>query len=129
MKNIKHILILLFIFNLSLFAFSSKVSNSYAIGIFDEQGQGENVQHTRKTKNDYNGTCFSKIVVFGRLLGQTPDVRIGSSKGHFVKSIPIYNKKKIKIANELTFKHYAVSKGYFEVRISGKLYDGKVFVK
>lgn len=129
MKNIKYVLILQLFIALSLFANSSKVSNSYAIGIFDENGKGENIQHVRTTKHDYNGTIYSKIVVFGRLLGETPDVKIGSSKGHLVKSIPIFNAKKIKIANELTFKHYAVSKGYIEVRISQKLFDSKVFVK
>lgn len=129
MKKIRDILILLLLSNLSLFAYSSNVTNAYAIGVFDEKGNGENIQHVRKTKNDYNGTCYSKIVVFGRLLAQTPDVRIGTSKGHFVKSSPVYNKKKIKIAQELTFKHYGVTKGYFEVRISNRLYDGKVFVK
>lgn len=129
MKKISNILILLLLFNLSLYAFSSKVSSAYAIGIFDEAGNGENVQHVRTTKNDYNGTCFSKIVVFGRLLGSTPNVKIGNSIGHVIKSIPVYNKKKIRIAHEITYKHYAITKGYFEVRINGKLFDSKVFVK
>ena len=129
MKNIKHILILFLLLNLSLFAYSSKVTAAYAIGVFDEQGNGENIQHIRKTKNDYNGTCYSKIVVFGKLLGQTPKVNIGSSKGHYMKSIPIYNRNKIKIAQEMTFKHYNLKKGYFEVRVGQKLFDTKVFVK
>ena len=30
---------------------------------------------------------------------------------------------------EITFKHYTVEKGYFEVRINNKLYDTKVFIK
>ena len=34
-----------------------------------------------------------------------------------------------KIAEEITFKHYTVEKGYFEVRINNKLYDTKVFIK
>ena len=29
----------------------------------------------------------------------------------------------------MTFKHYNIDKGYFEVRINNKLYDTKVFVK
>jgi len=129
MKNIRHVLILLLLFTQSAFAYSSKVTSAYAIGVFDKNGNGENIQHVRKTKNDYNGECYSKIVVFGRLLGHTPQINIGNSKGHFVKSIPIFNKKKIKIAQEITFKHYNVTKGYFEVRVFGKLYDSKVYVK
>lgn len=129
MKKIRDILILLLLINLSLFAYSSKVTSAHAIGVFDKNGNGENIQHVRKTKSDYNGTCYSKIVVFGKLFNETPDVRIGTSKGHFIKSIPVFNKRKIKIAEELTFKHYGVTKGYIEVRVSNKLYDGKVFVK
>lgn len=129
MKNIKHILILFLLLNLSLFAYSSKVTAAYAIGVFDTQGNGENIQHVRKTKNDYNGTCYSKIVVFGKLLGQTPKVKIGNSKGHYMKSIPIYNRNKIKIAQEITYKHYNLKSGYFEVRVGQKLFDTKVFVK
>ena len=48
-------------------------------------------------------------------------------QGH--NGISIYNKQKIYIAEELTFKHYNVSKGYFEVKINDKIYDTKVFVK
>ena len=40
--------------------------------------------------------------------------------------ILIYNKHKIKIAEEITFKHYTVEKGYFEVRINNKLYKNKI---
>lgn len=128
MKKLITTLILLFT-TIELLAYSSKVSAAYAIGIFDGNGNGENIQHVRKTKNDYNGVIYSKIVVFGRLNGVLPEVKIGNSKGHFEKAIPIYNRKKIKIAQEMTYKHYTVTKGYFEVRFSGKLYDTKVFVK
>ena len=36
---------------------------------------------------------------------------------------------KIKIGEELTFKHFNVKKGYFEVKIDNKIYDSKVFIK
>ena len=60
---------------------------------------------------------------------QKIEVKIGNALGYFESSIPIYNKQKIYIAEELTFKHYNVSKGYFEVKINDKIYDTKVFVK
>lgn len=129
MKNLKYILILLSLLNISLYAYSQNVTAAYAIGIFDKNGNGENIQHVRRTVNDYNGECYTKIVVFGRLLGEIPKVTIGTSIGHFVKSIPVYNKRKFKIAEEITFKHYGIRKGYFEVRIGGKLFDTKVYVK
>ncbi|MAD43345.1 MAG: hypothetical protein CL623_13290 [Arcobacter sp.] len=110
-------------------AYSTQIKTAHAIGIFHENGNGENIQHLRKTKDDYNGTCFSKIVIFGKLNNIIPEVRIGSSKGSFIRSIAIYNKQKIKIAQEMTFKHNNVKKGYLEVRIKNKLYDSKVFIK
>ena len=57
------------------------------------------------------------------------EVKIGNSLGYLENSLPIYNNQKIYIGEELTFKHYNVSKGYFEVKIDNKLYDTKVFVK
>lgn len=129
MKNIRNILLILLISKLSVFAYSSKVSAAYGIGIFDKNGNGENIQHVRNSKNDYNGECYSKIVVFGKLFTSSPDVRIGNSKGHFVKKIAIYNKQNIKIAEEMTFKHYNVSKGYLQIKINNKLFDTKVFIK
>jgi hypothetical protein len=122
-------LLFLFIFTLNLFSYTSNIQSSYAIGIFDEKGNGENIQHKTKTLEDYNGICFSKIVVFGFLSNNKIEVKIGNSIGHLQNSISIYNKQKIKIAEELTFKHYDISKGYFEIRIDEKLYDSKVFVK
>lgn len=122
-------LLYLFIFASNLFSYNSNIQNSYAIGIFDEEGKGENIQHKIKTLEDYNGICFSKIVVFGILSNNKIEVKIGDSIGHLENSIPVYNKQKIKIGEELTFKHYNVSKGYFEIRIDEKLYDSKVFVK
>jgi len=123
----KIVLTLLFIS--SLFAKDSDIQKAVAIGIFDKDGNGENIQHLRTTKNDYSGLCFSKIAVFGNLANKNPQVNIGNSKGHFIKSTSIYNKDKIKIGEEITFKHHNISKGYFEVRINNKLYDTKVYVK
>ena len=124
----KKLILILLILNLNL-AYSSSIQASYAIGVFHENGNGENVQHKKITDQDYNGICFSKIVVFGEIRNKKIEVRIGNSLGYFENSIPIYNKQKIFIAEELTFKHYNVSKGYFEVKIDNKIYDTKVFVK
>lgn len=121
--------ILLIISLLTIQLFATPNIRAYAIGIFDRNGDGENIQHLRKTKNDYEGLCYSKVVVFSKSNITTPQVNIGDSRGHFLKSIPIYNKYKIKIAQEFTFKHFNITKGYFEVRIDNKLYDSKVFVK
>jgi hypothetical protein len=110
-------------------AYSSKIKTAHAIGIFHQNGNGENIQHVRKTKDDYNGICYSKIVVFGKTHNIKASVKIGESVGSLIKTISIYNKQKIKIAEEMTFKHYNVSKGYIEVRVLQKLYDSKVFVK
>jgi hypothetical protein len=129
MKNIFIFISLLTLTITQLNAYSTKIRTAHAIGIFHENGNGENIQHVRKTKDDYNGICYSKIVVFGKLNGIKPKVKIGNSVGAFIKTISIYNKQKIKIAEEITFKHHNVTKGYIEVRIKEKLYDSKVFVK
>ncbi|MAC83497.1 MAG: hypothetical protein CL624_05120 [Arcobacter sp.] len=129
MKNKFIVIALLALFFTNLNAYSTQIKAAHAIGIFHENGKGENIQHVRKTKDDYNGICFSKIVVFGKLNNIIPKVKIGNSLGKFIKEIPIYNKHKIKIAKEITFKHYNVTKGYIEVRVDKKLYDSKVFVK
>ena len=126
MKKIIYFLLLSLI---SLYAFNSNIQASYAIGIFDEYGNGENIQHKKTTDNDYNGTCYSKIVIFGNYFNSNIQVKIGESTGHLENSISIYNKKKIKIGEELTFKHFNVKKGYFEVKIDNKIYDSKVFIK
>jgi hypothetical protein len=124
----KFIYLLIFT-TITLFGFGSNIQASYAIGIFDEKGNGENIQHKRITDNNYNGTCFSKIVILGNSSNSNIQVKIGNSLGYFVKSISIYNNNKIKIGEEITFKHYNIEKGYFEVKINNKLYDTKVFVK
>ena len=113
----------------ALYATNSEIQASYAVAVFHENGNGENVQHKKITDQDYNGICFSKIVVFGEIRNKKIEVKIGNSLGYFESSIPIYNKQNIFIAEELTFKHYNVSKGYFEVKINDKIYDTKVFVK
>lgn len=120
----------LLIFFLSItFLYSNNIKAAYAIGIFHENGKGENIQHVRITNDNYEGICFSKIVVFGQTSKKNIKVKIGNSIGHFIKEIPIFNSKKILIGNEITFKHYNITKGYFEVKINNKLYDTKVFIK
>ena len=123
------ILIFIFFTSFALFATNSEIQASYSVGVFHENGSGENVQHKKITDQDYNGVCFSKIVVFGEIRNKKIEVKIGKSLGYFESSIPIYNKQKIYIAEELTFKHYNVSKGYIEIKIDDKIYDTKVFVK
>ena len=129
MKKIFIILTLLLLTLSNLNAYSSKIINAHAIGIFHQNKKGENIQHLKETKENYNGTCYSKIVIFGNMNKDKADVRIGNATGVLTKSISIYNKQKIKIAQEQTFIHKNVTKGYFEVRINRKLYDSKVFVK
>ena len=125
----KKFIFLFFITSFSLFAFNSNIQASYAIGIFDEKGKGENIQHKRVTNNDYNGVCYSKIVIFGDFSNSKIEIHIGDSLGYYENSKTIYNKQKIKIGEELTFKHFNVQKGYFQVKINNKVYDTKVFVK
>ncbi|XPV68081.1 MAG: hypothetical protein ACNI25_12310 [Halarcobacter sp.] len=122
------ILVTLFL-NSLVFAYGSKIKGIYAIGVFDQNKNGENVQHVLKTKNDYNGSCYTKIFILGVPSNITPQVKIGKSRGHYQSRISIFNRKKIKIGEELLYKHYKVTKGYIEVKLNGKLYDTKVFVK
>lgn len=124
----KYILILIITIS-QLFAISSDIESSFATGIFHENGTGEKIQHKRVTDQNYEGVCFSKIAVLGKIQNKNIQVRIGDSVGYFENIIPIYNVKNIKIGEEITFKHYNVSSGYFEVKIDGKIYDYKVFVK
>ncbi len=113
----------------TLYANSTNIEQARAIGIFDENGNGENIQHVRKTKNDYNGTCFTKVSVFGNFYHTTPNVYIGNSKGYLQKEETIFNKNKIKIGTTLLYKHYNVTNGYIKVSIDNRIYDLKVFVK
>ncbi len=122
--------ILLFIFSYCIsFAYSTNVKGAYAIGIFDKNGDGENIQHARETKNDYNGICYTKVFVLGDSLNIKPKVSIGNSIGHFQSSKSVFNDKKIKIGTLFIFKHYTVSKGYIKVSFENRVYDAKVFVK
>jgi hypothetical protein len=126
----KKIILTLFLTISYLFSFNSNIQSSYAIGIFHENGEGENIQHKKISDNDYNGTCFSKIIIFGEFSSNSKiEVKIGNSLGYMQNQIPIYNKNKIKIATEITFIHYNLDKGYFEIKIDNKLYDTKVFIK
>ncbi|CAM3878768.1 hypothetical protein [Arcobacter cloacae] len=126
----KKFILTLFLTISNLFSFDSNIQGSYAIGVFHENGAGENIQHKKITQDDYNGTCFSKIVIFGNISNNSKiEVKIGNSLGYIQNQIPIYNKNKIKIGTEITFIHYNVDKGYFEIKIDNKLYDSKVFIK
>lgn len=126
----KKFILTLFLTISNLFSFDSNIQGSYAIGVFHENGTGENIQHKKITQDDYNGTCFSKIVIFGNISNNSKiEVKIGNSLGYIQNQIPIYNKNKIKIGTEITFIHYNVEKGYFEIKIDNKLYDSKVFIK
>ncbi|RXJ85750.1 hypothetical protein [Arcobacter cloacae] len=126
----KKFILTLFLTISNLFSFDSNIQGSYAIGVFHENGTGENIQHKKITQDDYNGTCFSKIVIFGDISNNSKiEVKIGNSLGYIQNQIPIYNKNKIKIGTEITFIHYNVDKGYFEIKIDNKLYDSKVFIK
>ncbi len=106
---------------------SSNPINAYAVAIYDKN-HGENIQALRQTKYDYNGIVYTKIAFFGTLYGQKPKVSIGNSQGRFVKSKDII-KNSIVIGELLTYKHTTVNKGYLEVKIKGKIYDTKVFVR
>ena len=125
----KKIILILITFVITFFSYNSNIKSAYAIGIFNEKGDGENIQHKRITDNDYNDICYSRIVVFGNISHERVEVKIGDSLGYFEKSTSVVNKHKIKIGEEMTFKHYTVEKGYFEVKVNNKLYDTKVFVK
>lgn len=113
----------------SIYASNTNIKQARVIGVFDKDGNGENVQHIRKTKADYNGICFTKIVVIGDFYHTKPIVYIGKSKGIFQKQEPVYNKYKIKIGTILIYKHFNVSKGYVKITVDNKLFDYRVFVK
>ncbi len=127
--SMKRIFILFIITFTTLFAYKSDVKGIYAVGIFDEQGKGENIQHARKTKNDYNGICYTKIFLYGTSFNVKPGVSIGNSVGHYINSKPIYDKKNIKIGEELIYKHFKVQNGLIKVKFRNKIFDSKVYVK
>ncbi len=125
----KKIILLSILLISTLFAYKTDVKGIYAVGIFDSSGKGENVQHLRKTKADYNGTCYTKIFVYGNIFKQKPKVKIGNSIGVYQNSKPIYSSRKIKIGEELLYKHENVSKGLIRVSFKNKVFDSKVYVK
>ena len=125
----KKIIYILLFTALNIFALSDNVQEAYAIAVFHQNGQGENVQHKKITDEDYNGECFSKIAVLGKIQNKDIQVRIGDSVGYYENDIPIFNIKNIKIGTEITFRHYNVSRGYFEVKIDGRILDSKLLVK
>ena len=63
----KKLILISFLINLNLFALSSDIKEALAVGVFHEDGTGEKVQHKRITDENYDGTCFSKIVVIGKI--------------------------------------------------------------
>jgi len=125
----KKIFILFIIAFTSVYAYKSNIKGIYAVGIFDAQGRGENIQHVRKTKNNYNGICYTKIFLYGNSFNVKPDVSIGNSVGHYVNSKPIYDKRNIKIGEELTYKHFNVQNGLIKVSLRNRIFDSKVYVK
>jgi hypothetical protein len=125
----KKLILISFLINLNLFALSSDIKEALAVGVFHENGAGEKVQRKKITDENYNGTCFSKIVVLGKIENKNIKVRIGDSLGYIQNTAPVYNVQKILIGHEITFLHYNITQGLFEVSIDGKIYDSKVFVK
>lgn len=111
-----------------LFAYSSNVVNGYAVAMLDHRMVEENVQAKRKTDKDYNGYCFSKVYIFGKLFHEKPKVTIGNSQGHIIKERSIIKNGKI-VGKEYIFQHMTVTKGYLKLKYSGKILDSKVFVK
>ncbi len=124
----KNLLLLTLLLSSSLFAYSSNVINGYAVAMLDMRMVEENIQAKRKTDKDYNGYCFSKIYLFGKLFHEKPKVKIGNSIGHIIKERLII-KNGVAIGKEYIFQHMTVTKGYLELSYSGKILDSKVFVK
>ncbi|XOB62756.1 hypothetical protein ACMC56_02850 [Campylobacterota bacterium DY0563] len=124
----KNIILLILLSSIQLFAFKSDVKQIFAFTIYDEKGHGENIQNIRKTVNDYNGICFTKIFLRGSNLNIKPKVMIGNSKGKYVDSKPVY-KNKIMIGKIMTYKHLGVDEGLLKIIFRKKLYDARVYVK
>ena len=125
----KKLILISFLINLNLFALSSDIKEALAVGVFHEDGTGEKVQHKRITDENYDGTCFSKIVVIGKIENKSIKVRIGESLGYIQNTTHVYNVQNILIGEEITFLHNNVTKGLIEVSIDGRIYDSKLFVK
>lgn len=125
----KKILFCFGIFTLSAYAYTSKIINGYAVSIYDEKMVEENIQAKRKSKKDYQGICYTKVYIFGKVLNNgNTKVMIGNSIGHKIKENPIH-KNRLIIGKEIIFKHYTVSKGYLKLYFDGKLLDTKTYIK
>ena len=123
---IKTLVTLIFLFN-TTFAQENKIFSAFAIAIYDEKGKRESLIKKRETQRDYNGICYTEIVVTSKK-STIPKIVIKNSLGHLKSSKPLY-KEKIKIGEILLFKHYKVTSGYLKVLINNKVYDMKTFIK
>lgn len=124
----KKIILITVSFATLLSAFTTKVVNGYAVSVYDENKIEENIQAKRTTQKDYNGICYSKIYIFGKILDGHTKVLIGKSLGHKVEEHAIH-KNHLIVGKEMIFKHYGVTKGYFHVYFNNDLLDMKTFVK
>lgn len=109
-------------------SYTTKILNGYAVSIYDEQKVEENIQSKRKTSKDYNGICYTKVYIFGKILNGNVKVMIGKSIGHKITQRAIH-KNRLLVGKEVIFKHYGVSKGYFKVYFNDDLLDTKTYVK
>lgn len=127
----KKLIFIIFFLTSTFITANSNIQKAIAVAIYHEDETGENVQHKKITTYDYNGTCYTKIAIFGSYDKNTKvEVRVGDSLGIYQSNTPLFNKYTKKIFGyELTFKHQNVSKGYFEVKVDNKLYDSKTFIK
>ena len=121
-------MLIIIFFTTLLPAFTTKIINGYAVSIYDEKGIEENIQAKRKTDKDYNGICYTKVYIFGKIFDGHTKVMIGQSVGVKVKENPIF-KHRLLIGKEVIFKHYGVTKGYFHVYFNNDLLDMKTFVQ
>jgi len=124
----KTIILTFFLTYMQLFAYSTELRQVFAVAIADSKGNSENIQNVRVTKNDYSGTCYTKIFINGRFYNQKPTVKIGTSIGHYQSSQTVYNKK-TKIGKILIYKHYRVKSGMLKVYFGDTLYDSRVKIK
>ena len=124
----KKVILSILLISAHLFGFKSDVKQIFAIGVFNQNGIGENIQNVKKTKKDYNGICFTKIYLKGNNFNIKPKVMIGDSIGKFVEAKPVFNKK-ILIGKIITFKHTNVTNGLLKVYFRKKLFDARVYIR
>ena len=105
----KKIILLILTLTSFLYSYSTKILNGYAVSIYNEQKIEENIQAKRKTSKDYNGICYSKVYIFGKILNGNVKVMIGKSIGHKVQQRSI-QKNRLIVGKEIIFKHYGVKK-------------------